>query len=157
MTTATEHATAMGAPADLDACPLMPTYPVPTVQFVRGSGTELWDRDALDLDEEAFVRFGPGQLGELAMIALRADVDYRLGTNDGAPLKFAVTLWMRLGGAIASTSRPRSRRETGRTACHGRSIDSMRSPRRAKEKRRCAPGRNDTAGSKRKNRSAVSS
>jgi predicted acetylornithine/succinylornithine family transaminase len=45
MTTAAEHADAMGAPDDLDTCPLMPTYPAPGVQFVRGSGTELWDRE----------------------------------------------------------------------------------------------------------------
>ncbi|MEZ5208455.1 MAG: acetylornithine transaminase [Acidimicrobiales bacterium] len=39
------HAEAMGAPADLDACPFMPTYAAPQVQFVRGAGTELFDRD----------------------------------------------------------------------------------------------------------------
>ncbi len=39
------HPAAMGAPPDLDHCPLMPTYTAPAVQFVRGSGTELWDRD----------------------------------------------------------------------------------------------------------------
>lgn len=41
--TETQHATAMGAPGDLDACPLMPTYGPPQVRFVRGQGTELWD------------------------------------------------------------------------------------------------------------------
>jgi hypothetical protein len=51
----------------------------------RVTSTELWDRDALDLIEEAFVRFGPDQAGELAMIALRADVDYRLAKKDGTP------------------------------------------------------------------------
>jgi acetylornithine/N-succinyldiaminopimelate aminotransferase len=39
----TDHADAMGADG-LDHCPLMPTYGPPPVQFVRGSGTELWDR-----------------------------------------------------------------------------------------------------------------
>ena len=39
------HATAMHAPADLARCPLMPTYGAPTVQFVRGEGTRLWDAD----------------------------------------------------------------------------------------------------------------
>ena len=29
----------------LDTYPLMPTYGLPPVQFVRGSGTELFDRD----------------------------------------------------------------------------------------------------------------
>ncbi len=36
------HAAAMGS--DLDRCPLMPTYGAPRVQFVRGEGSWLWDR-----------------------------------------------------------------------------------------------------------------
>jgi predicted acetylornithine/succinylornithine family transaminase len=44
MTDPADHARAMGAPSDLDVCPLMPTYAAPSVQFVRGQGTELWDR-----------------------------------------------------------------------------------------------------------------
>lgn len=39
------HATAMGAPEGLDHCPLMPTYGAPALQFVRGEGSWLWDRD----------------------------------------------------------------------------------------------------------------
>lgn len=39
------HAVAMGAPRDLKRCPIMPTYGAPPVMFVRGQGTELWDRD----------------------------------------------------------------------------------------------------------------
>ena len=39
-----DHSTAMGGEG-LDHCPLMPTYGPPSVQFVRGSGTELWDRE----------------------------------------------------------------------------------------------------------------
>jgi len=35
----------MGAPDDLDHCPLMPTYGPPQVMFVRGEGTRLWDRE----------------------------------------------------------------------------------------------------------------
>ncbi|MCU1499599.1 MAG: argD [Acidimicrobiales bacterium] len=35
----------MGAPDDLDRCPLMPTYGPPQVQFVRGEGSRLWDAD----------------------------------------------------------------------------------------------------------------
>ena len=45
MSAAEQHAAAMGAPADLDHCPLMPTYGAPSVQMVRGSGTDVWDRD----------------------------------------------------------------------------------------------------------------
>lgn len=39
------HRVAVDAPAEVDHCPLMPTYPPPPVQFLRGSGAELWDRD----------------------------------------------------------------------------------------------------------------
>jgi acetylornithine/N-succinyldiaminopimelate aminotransferase len=39
------HPPASAAPAGLDHCPFWPTYAPPTVQFVRGSGTELWDSD----------------------------------------------------------------------------------------------------------------
>lgn len=39
------HRLATGAPAGLEHCPFMPTYAAPTVQFVRGQGTILWDRD----------------------------------------------------------------------------------------------------------------
>ena len=42
--TPSPHATAMGG-AELEHCPLMPTYGPPPVQFVRGSGCELYDRD----------------------------------------------------------------------------------------------------------------
>ena len=42
---ARRHAAAMGAPAELERCPLMPTYGAPSVQFVRGEGSRLWDRD----------------------------------------------------------------------------------------------------------------
>jgi acetylornithine/N-succinyldiaminopimelate aminotransferase len=59
MTTA--HATAMGAPAELAACPLMPTYAPPTVTFVRGEGTLLWDRDG-----RRYLDFLPG----LAVVSL---------------------------------------------------------------------------------------
>ncbi len=42
---AAAHARAMGAPPELDHCPLMPNYAAPQVAFVRGDGTQLWDRD----------------------------------------------------------------------------------------------------------------
>jgi predicted acetylornithine/succinylornithine family transaminase len=44
-TPAALHAAAMGAPSELERCPLMPTYGAPQVSFVRGEGTQLWDRD----------------------------------------------------------------------------------------------------------------
>ncbi|HEX9260672.1 MAG TPA: acetylornithine/succinylornithine family transaminase [Acidimicrobiales bacterium] len=39
------HRDAVHAPAELDHCPLMPTYGAPSVMFVRGAGTQLWDAD----------------------------------------------------------------------------------------------------------------
>jgi predicted acetylornithine/succinylornithine family transaminase len=40
-----DHRHSMGAPDTLERCPIMPNYGAPSVMFVRGSGTELWDRD----------------------------------------------------------------------------------------------------------------
>jgi 4-aminobutyrate aminotransferase-like enzyme len=42
---ASTHAAAMGAPAELDRCPIMGTYGPPSVMFVRGEGSWLVDRD----------------------------------------------------------------------------------------------------------------
>lgn len=39
------HTDTMGAPADMADCPLMPNYGPPSIMFVKGQGTELWDRD----------------------------------------------------------------------------------------------------------------
>ncbi len=39
------HRAAVGADPDLDRCPIMGTYAPPTVEFVRGEGSWLWDRD----------------------------------------------------------------------------------------------------------------
>jgi predicted acetylornithine/succinylornithine family transaminase len=61
MASARDHAVAMGAPDTLDACPLMPTYPAPGVQFVRGEGTALWDREG-----RRYLDF----LGGLAVVSL---------------------------------------------------------------------------------------
>jgi acetylornithine/N-succinyldiaminopimelate aminotransferase len=35
----------MGAPEELERCPLMPTYGAPQLQLVRGEGSWVWDRD----------------------------------------------------------------------------------------------------------------
>ena len=42
---ASTHTDAVAAPADLAHCPIMPTYAAPSVQFVRGEGARLYDRD----------------------------------------------------------------------------------------------------------------
>ncbi len=60
-TLAAPHPPEPSAPAGQDHCPFWPTYAPPTVQFVRGSGSELWDsagRRYLDF------------LGGLAVVAL---------------------------------------------------------------------------------------
>ena len=41
----TDHRSSVGAAADLGHCPIMPTYGPPSVQFMRGDGAYLWDRD----------------------------------------------------------------------------------------------------------------
>jgi len=47
--------------------------------------TEMWDLDALDLVERAEIFFGPEMGGELRMIAIGADVDYRVVDRGGHP------------------------------------------------------------------------
>ncbi len=37
------HTDAMAAPGGLDHCPLMPNYGAPSIMFVEGKGTEVWD------------------------------------------------------------------------------------------------------------------
>lgn len=37
------HRQAVGAPEQMDACPIMPTYGAPSVMFVKGEGCRLWD------------------------------------------------------------------------------------------------------------------
>ena len=57
----TTHAELMGAPAELERCPIMPNFGPPKVMFVRGSGTELWDAEG-----RRYLDF----LGGLAVVAL---------------------------------------------------------------------------------------
>lgn len=98
------HALAMGAPPELEQCPFMPTYAAPTVQFVRGRGTELWDRDGrryLDfLSGLAVVGLGHSHPEVAAAIASQADtlvhVSNLFGTEPGADV--ALTIDRLLGG-----------------------------------------------------------
>ena len=55
------HATAMGAPPDLERCPIMSNFAAPSVMFVRGEGTELWDNQG-----KRYLDF----LGGLAVVSL---------------------------------------------------------------------------------------
>lgn len=45
MTVQETHRHATGADPAMAACPIMPTYGPPTVQFLRGEGAYLWDRE----------------------------------------------------------------------------------------------------------------
>lgn len=104
MTDPVEHARAMGAPPDLDTCPLMPTYGAPSVQFVRGRATELWDREGrryLDfLSGLAVVSLGHAHPEVAEAIAAQArtltHVSNLYGTEPGAEV--ARTLDRLLGG-----------------------------------------------------------
>ncbi|MCU0312340.1 MAG: acetylornithine transaminase [Acidimicrobiales bacterium] len=100
----TTHAEAMGAPPGLDHCPFMPTYGAPTVQFVRGEGLLLWDRDGneyLDfLAGLAVVGLGHAHPEVADAVAEQArtltHVSNLFGTVPGAEV--AITLDRLLGG-----------------------------------------------------------
>ena len=51
----------------------------------RITATEVWDRDALDLVQPAFIRFEDDRLGAFGMIALEAGIDCRFAELDGKP------------------------------------------------------------------------
>ncbi|MFP3906747.1 MAG: acetylornithine transaminase [Acidimicrobiales bacterium] len=103
MTTASTHAEAMGA-SELDRCPLMPTYGAPRVQFVRGEGSWLWDRDGnryLDfLSGLAVTSLGHSHPAVAEAVAEQATtlvhVSNLFGTEPGSEV--AITLDRLLGG-----------------------------------------------------------
>jgi len=94
----------MGASPGLDHCPLMPTYGAPTVQFVRGEGCRLWDRDGKEyldfLAGLAVVGLGHAHPEVADAIAAQArtllHVSNLFGTEPGA--RAAITLDRLLGG-----------------------------------------------------------
>ena len=98
------HAVAMGAPADVTRCPLMPTYGAPRVMFVRGEGSWLWDRDGrryLDLlSGLAVTSLGHSHPAVAEAIAVQSrqllHVSNLFGTEHNGPL--AQTLDELLGG-----------------------------------------------------------
>ncbi len=98
------HAAAMGAPADMTRCPLMPTYGAPRVMFVRGEGSWLWDRDGrryLDLlSGLAVTSLGHSHPAVAEAIAVQSrqllHVSNLFGTEHNGPL--AQTLDELLGG-----------------------------------------------------------
>ncbi len=104
MTTQSAHAVAMGAPVGLDHCPFMPTYGVPSVQFVSGSGVHLVDREGrsyLDfLSGIAVTGLGHANAEIADAIAEQArtlvHVSNLFGTSPGADV--AITIDRLLGG-----------------------------------------------------------
>jgi len=47
--------------------------------------TELWDREALDLVAPAVLSLKPKGVGQVAFIAIEAQIDYRIVMRDGLP------------------------------------------------------------------------
>ncbi|MGY6502262.1 MAG: acetylornithine transaminase [Acidimicrobiales bacterium] len=103
MTAASTHAESMGA-VGLERCPIMPTYGAPRVQFVRGEGSWLWDRDGrryLDfLSGLAVTSLGHAHPAVADALHRQAStlvhVSNLFGTEPGAEV--AVTLDRLLGG-----------------------------------------------------------
>ena len=100
----TTHRDAMGAPAELVRCPMMPTYGPPSVEFVRGEGSWLWDLQGtkyLDLlSGLAVTSLGHAHPEVAAAVAAQAQtllhVSNLFGTEHQAPV--AGTLDRLLGG-----------------------------------------------------------
>lgn len=83
--------------------------------------TEVWDVDALDLIESAHLTFGPRGLGELQLIAIGAEIDYRVSERDGMP--FVAFSWAGHDDADPASGRGWARLEasgalTGRLFIH---------------------------------------
>lgn len=116
--------------------------------------TEAWDRDALDLVAPAEISFGADQVGELRMIAIGADVDYRVtelngrarvefswsGFDDGDPSsgrgfaeregdRLVGTLFIHCGDESSFLAEPRKSGDDRRPT----SPSSRRAPRRARD------------------------
>ena len=51
----------------------------------RITATDLWARQDLDELAPAHITFGPARQGEIELIAIEGDIDYRLGQRDGKP------------------------------------------------------------------------
>ena len=66
----------------------MPTRPAAKRLLIgvwRIVDTELWDLDDLDLLEPAHLTLEPDGLGALRLLAIEADLDYRIVERDGRP------------------------------------------------------------------------
>jgi acetylornithine/succinyldiaminopimelate/putrescine aminotransferase len=116
---ATTHRAAVGAPPELERCPLMPTYGAPTVQFVRGEGAQLWDRHGrryLDfLSGLAVTSLGHAHPAVAEAVAAQArrlvHVSNLFATEHNAPL--ALTLDRLITGTAAVGQGPHVAEEAG--------------------------------------------
>ena len=52
----------------------------------RITSTELWDADALDTMQSAFIKFDDESIGSFGMIVISAGIDCRFGMREGKPL-----------------------------------------------------------------------
>ena len=52
----------------------------------RITSAELWDTDALDTMQPAFIKFDDESIGSFGMIVISAGIDCRFGSRDGKPL-----------------------------------------------------------------------
>ncbi len=108
MSAAAAHRRAMGAPDDLVRCPLMPTYGAPRVQFVRGEGSWLWDREGkryLDLlSGLAVTSLGHAHPAVATAVAEQAatllHVSNLFGTEHNAPVALALDRLLGGGGQV---------------------------------------------------------
>jgi hypothetical protein len=89
--------------------------PEKAVTALRGTwklvDTELWDVEDLDLVESAHLTLGPDGLGELRLIAIGADIDYRISERDGMP--FVEFSWAGYDESEPVSGRGWARREPG--------------------------------------------
>ena len=104
----TDHADAMGAPGGLERCPIMPTYGPPEVQFLRGEGSRLWDRDGTEyldlLSGLAVTSLGHAHPDVSAAIAAQADtllhVSNLFGTEHQFPVAYTLDRLLGGGGQV---------------------------------------------------------
>ena len=108
MSTSSTHAEAMGAPADLTRCPMMPTYAPPQLMLVEGEGSWVVDREGrryLDLlGGLAVTSLGHAHPEVADAIAAQArrllHVSNLYGTEHQAPVALTLDRLLGYGGQV---------------------------------------------------------